>query len=204
MAQQDEPRRDEPEHRIDQRRVDHRVDAAGVTIAEPESTDGPHLWRLARDSGVLDMNSSYAYLLWCRDFAGTSAVARVDGTAVGFVTGFVRPAAPDTVMVWQVAVDVGQRGRNLAGRMLHAIVDRLSPQGVRWLHTTVSPSNEASIRLFTALARDRGTEIERRELFAPEDFPTEELGGHEAEDLYVIGPFPPVATPTREAIGVNQ
>lgn len=204
MAQQDEPRRDEPRRYEPEHRIDRSVDAAGVTIAEPDSTDGPHLWRLARDSGVLDMNSSYAYLLWCRDFAGTSAVARVDGTVVGFVTGFVRPEAPDTVMVWQVAVDAGQRGRNLAGRMLHAIIDRLSHQGVRWLHTTVSPSNEASIRLFAALARDRGAEIEKRELFGPEDFPTEESGGHEAEDLYVIGPFPPVATPTREAIGANQ
>ncbi|MCA1675444.1 MAG: diaminobutyrate acetyltransferase [Actinobacteria bacterium] len=175
-----------------------------MTIAEPDSTDGPQLWRLARDSGVLDVNSSYVYLLWCRDFAGTSAVARADGTVVGFVTGFLRPEAPDTVMIWQVAVDAGQRGRNLAARMLHAIVDRLSSRGVRWMHTTVSPSNEASIRLFTALARDRGTEIERRELFAPDDFPTEESGDHEAEDLYVIGPFPPAAMPSREAIGAHQ
>lgn len=194
MAQQDEPAH----------RIGGSVDATGVTIAEPVSTDGPQLWRLARDSGVLDVNSSYAYLLWCRDFAGTSAVARADGTVVGFVTGFLRPEAPDTVMIWQVAVDAGQRGRNLAGRMLHAIVDRLILQGVRWMHTTVSPSNEASIRLFTALARDRGTEIERRELFAPEDFPTDEAGDHEAEDLYVIGPFSPTAMPSREAIGANQ
>ena len=197
MAQQNEPTH----------RIGGSVDAIGVTIAEPDSSDGPQLWRLARDSGVLDMNSSYAYLLWCRDFASTSAVARMDGAdgaVVGFVTGFRRPEAPDTVMIWQVAVDADQRGRNLAGRMLHAVVDRLSPQGVRWMHTTISPSNEASIRLFTALARDRGTEIERRELFAPEDFPTEEPGDHEAEDLYVIGPFPPVTTPPRESIGANQ
>jgi len=162
---------------------------AGVTISEPELTDGAHLWRVARDSKVLDLNSSYAYLMWCRDFPGTSAVARVDGAVVGFVMGFLRPQAPDTVMVWQVAVDAAQRGRNLAGRMLHALIDRLSPQGVRWLHTTVSPSNEPSIRLFSALARDRGTGIERRDLFTPEDFPPGEPAGHEAEDLYVIGPF---------------
>lgn len=193
MAQQNEPTH----------RISGSVDAIGVTIAEPDSTDGPQLWRLARDSGVLDMNSSYAYLLWCRDFAGTSAVARSNGAVVGFITGFLRPEAPDTVMIWQVAVDSGQRGRNVGGRMLNAIVDRLSPQGVRWMHTTISPANEASIRLFTALARDRGTEIERRELFAPEDFPAEEPGDHEAEDLYVIGPFPSVTMP-RESIGASQ
>lgn len=193
---------DDPEHRIGGS-VDVTI-TTDVTITEPDCADGPDLWRLARDSGALDVNSCYAYLLWCRDFAGTSAVAKVEGAVVGFVTGFVRPEAPDTVMVWQVAVDAGQRGRNLAGRMLHALVDRLAPQGVRWLHTTVSPSNEASIRLFTALARDRGTDIERRELFAPEDFPTEEPGDHEAEDLYVIGPFSPAGMTAREAIGAHQ
>ncbi|HEY2764021.1 MAG TPA: diaminobutyrate acetyltransferase [Pseudonocardiaceae bacterium] len=195
------PQQDEPEYRI-AGSIASSVD--GVTIAEPDSADGPHLWRLTRDSGVLDVNSSYAYLMWCRDFAGTSAVARLDGTVVGFVTGFVRPQAPDTVMVWQVAVDAQQRGRNLAGRMLHTIVDRLCRQGVCWMHTTISPGNEASIRLFTALARDRGTGIERHMLFAPEDFPDEEPGDHEAEDLYVIGPFQSAVTTPTEAIGACQ
>jgi diaminobutyrate acetyltransferase len=115
----------------------------------------------------------------------------VDGNVVGFVTGFLRPQARDTVMVWQVAVDARQRGRKLASRMLHTLVDRLSPQGMHWLQATVSPGNEASIRLFSALARDRGTGIERRDLFTPEDFPVDGPGRHEAEDLYVIGPFPP-------------
>jgi diaminobutyrate acetyltransferase len=191
------PRRAEPKRRI-------AVDAATVTITEPDSSDGASLWRLTRASRVLDVNSSYAYLMWCRDFAGTSAVARVDGTVVGFVTGFLRPQAPDTVMVWQVAVDAKQRGRKLAARMLHAIVDRLRPRGVHWMHTTISPGNEASIRLFTALARDRGTGIERHALFAPEDFPIEESDGHEAEDLYVIGPFSPTEMTPREAIGARQ
>ena len=75
--------------------------------------------------------------------------------------------------------------------MLHTLVNRLWPQGVHWLQATVSPSNEASIRLFSALARSRSTGIKRCTLFAPEDFPTDEPDGHEAEDLYVIGPFPP-------------
>lgn len=188
-SQQDKSQQDKSQQDKSQRRIEGGAGVADVTIAEPDLTDGPHLWRLARDCRVLDLNSSYAYLLWCRDFAGTSAVARMDGTVVGFVTGFRCPEAPDTVMVWQVAVDAAQRGRNLARWMLHALVDRLSPQGVRWLHTTVSPSNEASIRLFSALARDRETGIVRRDLFAPEDFPLDEPGGHEAEDLYVIGPF---------------
>lgn len=172
----------------DPRKGNSRVGTAGgngVVITPPRISDGPRLWELARDSKVLDVNSSYAYLLWCKEFAATSAVARVDEVVVGFVTGFLRPEASDTVMVWQVAVGESHRGYSLGSRMLHDIVDRLAPRGVRWLHTTISPDNEASIRLFSALARDRETGIERRALFSADDFP----GGHEPEDLYVIGPF---------------
>ncbi|CAO0837892.1 L-2,4-diaminobutyric acid acetyltransferase OS=Streptomyces microflavus OX=1919 GN=ectA_1 PE=3 SV=1 [Streptomyces microflavus] len=54
--------------------------------------DGAAIWRIARDSEVLDLNSSYSYLLWCRDFAATSAVARgEDGEPIAFVTGYIRP-----------------------------------------------------------------------------------------------------------------
>src|SRR5437879_5926964 len=44
----------------------------------PTVEDGAAIWRIARDSQTLDLNSSYSYLLWCRDFARTSVVARDD------------------------------------------------------------------------------------------------------------------------------
>lgn len=172
---------DEPEQP-----VGDRADADGISILAPDVSHGPQLWRLARDSKVLDLNSSYAYVLWCRDFAATSVVALADGEVVGFVTGYLRPEAPDTLMIWQVAVDAGQRGRRLAARMLHHVLDRTA---ARWMHTTVTPSNEASIRLFTGVARDRGTTIERHELFDAQQLPGDDGGAHEPEDLYVIGPL---------------
>ncbi len=174
------------------RRIGSDAGATGISLCPPDVSHASRLWQLARDSAVLDVNSSYAYLLWCHDFAATSAVALADRHVVGFVTGYLRPAAPDTLMVWQVAVDASQRGRGLAARMLHHLLDRLSPPGARWLHTTISPDNEASIRLFSAVARDRGTGIERRDLFAAQHFPAEDAtgSGHQAEDLYVIGPLP--------------
>ncbi|QGK68499.1 diaminobutyrate acetyltransferase [Allosaccharopolyspora coralli] len=151
----------------------------------PVVDDGPALHRITRDSGVLDVNSPYAYLLWCRDFAQTSVVARADTEVVGFVTGFIRPDAPDTVVVWQVAVDSSQRGRGVASKLLAHLLDRMIPRGVRYLETTITADNDASIKLFTAAARDRGTEIVRSELFAAELFPDAHLG----EDLYRVGPF---------------
>lgn len=138
--------------------------------------------RITKDSGVLDVNSPYVYLLWCRDFARTSVVARVDGSVVGFVSGFLRPEAPDTIVVWQVAVDGSQRGGGVAGKLLGNLVDRVRPS---YLETTITADNTASIKLFSALARDHSTSLTCSELFVPRMFPDE----HDSEDLYRIGPF---------------
>lgn len=165
--------------------------AGRLEIDIPAIADGPALYRLTRDSQVLDVNSPYVYLLWCRDFARTSRLARRDGTVVGFVTGYVRPEAPDTLVVWQVAVDASQRGGGVAGKLLRHVLDGVRDQGVRYLETTITADNAASIKLFSGLARDLGTDIVRSELFAAELFPDAHLG----EDLYRIGPFAEVTTP---------
>ncbi|MFD4250254.1 diaminobutyrate acetyltransferase [Amycolatopsis thermoflava] len=159
-------------------------------IENPTKADGAALWRIARDSQKLDLNSPYAYLLWCRDFADTSVVARVDGDAVGFVIAYRRPSAPDTVLVWQVAVDASQRGQGLAGALLDNLFTRLVADGVRHLETTITPDNKASIRLFTSFAERWGAELERAELFGSADFPDDGTR-HEPEDLYRIGPLLP-------------
>jgi L-2,4-diaminobutyric acid acetyltransferase len=156
-----------------------------IVTVPPSISDGAAIWRIARDSRTLDLNSSYAYLLWCHDFAESSVVARVDGTAVGFVIGYVKPRSPDTVVVWQIAVDESQRGRGLAGKLLDQLLRQLADQGVRHLETTITPDNAASIALFGSLAKRWGAGLQRVELFARSHFPD----GHECEDLYRIGPF---------------
>ncbi|MFI1001137.1 diaminobutyrate acetyltransferase [Streptomyces galbus] len=156
----------------------------------PSIADGAALWRIAKDSRTLDLNSSYSYLLWCRDFAGTSAVARdEDGTPVGFVTGYVRPDAPRILLVWQVAVDAAQRGRGLAAAMLDGLVRRLAAeQGVDTVETTIAPGNTASERLFTSFAARHGAQVTREVLFGTPLFPD---GPHDPEVLYRIGPLTP-------------
>lgn len=153
-----------------------------LRLDRPSPVDGGALWRLARGTGVLDVNSSYAYLLWTRDFAATSVVARHHGDVVGFVSGYTRPDAPDTLFVWQVGVDERHRGRGVARAMLDDLVAR----GPRFLETTVTATNEASIRLFGALARDHGVPHAREPLFTADLFP--DL--HEAEELHRLGPWP--------------
>jgi L-2,4-diaminobutyric acid acetyltransferase len=152
-----------------------------VGFGPPRLDDGRELWRLARDSRTLDLNSAYTYVLCCRDFAATSVVARSAGGVCGFVIGFARPQQPRTLFVWQVAVDVAQRGHGLARRML----DHLADDGYSYVEATVTPSNAASDRLFSSFARGRNAALERTPLFGAELFP----GDHEPEVLYRIGPL---------------
>ncbi len=140
------------------------------------------MWRIARDSRVLDLNSSYAYLLWCAHFSATSAVAKVGDDVVGFVTGYLPPDDPDTLFVWQIAVDEAQRGRGIAQSLLADVVAR---SGRKWLKTTIGRSNPASVALFTAFADQNHTILSRTDMFAASEFPD----SHEPEDLYVIGPL---------------
>ncbi|MDT3400257.1 diaminobutyrate acetyltransferase [Streptomyces sp. B1866] len=160
----------------------------GLALDTPCVEDGAAIWRLARDSRVLDLNSSYSYLLWCRDFAATSAVARdPEGDPVGFVTGYIRPERPHTLVVWQVAVDGPQRGRGLAGALLDGLTARVTDEaGVRGVETTITPGNTASNRLFTAFAERHGARVEREVLFDGGLFPD---SAHEPEVLYRIGPL---------------
>jgi len=159
---------------------------AGAVLRAPARGDGAAFWRLARDSGTLELNSAYAYVLWCERFADTSVLAEVDGRPAGFVCGFRPPRQPDTLFVWQVAVGEGWRGRGLARGMIAAILDR--EPGLRYVEATVAPSNAASRRLFRSLARERSCPCSEARHLSPEDFPG---GDHEPEDLFRIGPFAP-------------
>jgi L-2,4-diaminobutyric acid acetyltransferase len=161
---------------------------ADLLIDRPSVADGSALWRIARDSEALDLNSSYSYLLWCRDFAGTSAVARrEDGQPIGFVTGYVRPERPRTLLVWQVAVDSAYRGRGLAAALLDGLTARLAAEhAINEVETTITPGNTASERLFTSFAARHGATVEREVLFDTGLFPD---GSHDPEVLYRIGPL---------------
>ncbi|MER7557728.1 diaminobutyrate--2-oxoglutarate transaminase [Nocardioides sp. NPDC126508] len=173
-------------HRNSNGSVPRPESATRVDFRSPDLEDGQHLWRMARESRVLDVNTSYAYLLWARDFAATSIVATVDDDPGGFVIGYRRPDEPETLMIWQVAVDERHRGQGLARRMLDELVDSLSgEQAVRRLETTITEDNSASIALFTSFANARSAPIERTPLFEAEMFPD----GHDAELLFRIGPF---------------
>ncbi|MER7413696.1 MULTISPECIES: diaminobutyrate acetyltransferase [Streptomyces] len=160
----------------------------GLKLDTPRVEDGAAIWRIARDSRTLDLNSSYSYLLWCRDFAATSVVARAgDGEPVGFVTGYLRPERPRTLVVWQVAVDETARGRGLAAAMLDGLTLRAAEEfGIEGIETTITPDNVPSNRLFTSYAQRHSAAVAKDVLFDAGLFPED---GHEPEVLYRIGPL---------------
>ncbi|WP_236557743.1 diaminobutyrate acetyltransferase [Citricoccus sp. K5] len=137
---------------------------------------------MTKDSKVLDLNSSYYYLLWCRDFADTTVIAEIDGEPAGFVTGYLRPDAPATLMVWQVAVTEAARGHGLASRMLDELVTRTSAEA---LETTITDDNAASQRLFASLAERFGADHQITPLITAEMYPD----GHDTEYLHRISPL---------------
>lgn len=162
-----------------------------VEILPPDVEDGGDIWRIAKASAELDLNSSYMYLLFARDFADTSRVVRVDGTAVAFVLAYRRADAPECLFVWQVAVDENHRGEGLARQMLDDLIRSSFENGapIRTIETTVTDDNIPSRRLFASLADRWGAQIRTQVLFDESHFPDD----HEAERLHKIGPLDPDA-----------
>lgn len=157
-----------------------------ITLRPPQDTDGLALHRLIAASPPLDPNSMYCNLLQCVDFADTAVAAERDGELVGFISGYIPPRRPDTLFVWQVVVARSARGLGLGKRMLQHLLTRLTPQGIRYLDTTITEDNAASWALFKAVARDRGAAYTRTVRFDR----GQHFGDcHDTEFLLRIGPF---------------
>jgi L-2,4-diaminobutyric acid acetyltransferase len=158
-----------------------------ITLRKPKATDGPVLHKLVERCAPLDPNSIYCNLLQCSDFADTAVAAEDEnGELVGFVSGYRPPKRPDTLFVWQVAVDARCRGKKLGQKMLFALAERLAPEGVRYIETTITPGNVASETLFTRVFEALSAPVERSVLFSRDEHFE---GKHDDEVLYRAGPF---------------
>ena len=157
-----------------------------ITTRAAAPHDARAMWQMAKESGSLDLNSPYAYVLAGHHFSETSVVGETaDGHLAGFVFAYRPPASPGQVFVWQVAVDPALRGAGVARRLLHRVIDNALPLGATSLTATVTPSNDASRRLFQAIARDRGAQFTERPCFGADLFPD----GHEPENEILITPL---------------
>jgi L-2,4-diaminobutyric acid acetyltransferase len=156
-----------------------------ISLRPPGPADAAAIWRLLGSIPELERNTCYAYVLLCSDFAESCVVAETaTGQLAGFVLGYAPPKRADELFVWQVGVAPAARGTGLGGRMLDHVVATRST--TRFLTATVSPDNEASRRLFRALARRREVPCEIGPGYSAALF----AEPHEPEELIRIGPFP--------------
>jgi L-2,4-diaminobutyric acid acetyltransferase len=158
-----------------------------VTLRKPEATDGSALNALVERCKPLDTNSVYCNLLQCSDFRDTAIAAfTADEDLVGFISGYRPPTRPNTLFVWQVAVDSRMRGQGLALKMLMTLVKRVAAEGVTHIETTISPGNEGSEALFKKAFRELGADYDTHILFSSAEHFN---GEHDDEMLYRAGPF---------------
>lgn len=168
-----------------------------MVLRQPDRADGMAIHQLIQDCPPLDLNSGYAYLVLAEHFAQTCILAETaDGEVGGFISGYLLPERPDTLFVWQVAVHERARGQGLAQRMLAGLLARPACRNVRYLETTVSPSNQASRQLFQRFADSRGAELSEHPLFERRHFGAE---AHEDEPLLRIGPLADAVPPAAPA-----
>ncbi|MAY41542.1 MAG: diaminobutyrate acetyltransferase [Oceanospirillaceae bacterium] len=158
--------------------------AINIIYKKPKPMDGAQVNTLIKRCPPLDTNSLYCNLLQCLDFSETSIVAKnSNGEIVGFISGYIPPKRTRTLFIWQVALDPEYRGQGIASEMLSRLFSRDSD--LRFMETTISPSNTASQKLFKSFFTTHHMSLETHTLF--------ERGIHFADDhedevLYRAGP----------------
>lgn len=167
-----------------------------LSLRHPRATDGHPLNQLVAACPPLDTNSVYCNLLQCQHFADTSVAGLVDNRLVGFISAYLLPDDPETLFIWQVAVDADYRGQGLAKRMLNWLVTQQGTASARQLITSITPDNLGSWKLFESLARDWHARPVKKMLFEREQH---FAGQHDDEYLLRIAPLPhrPVDSITR-------
>ncbi|EAR51508.1 L-2,4-diaminobutyric acid acetyltransferase [Oceanicola granulosus HTCC2516] len=154
-----------------------------ATLRRPTPEDGAAVWELVAACKPLDENSMYMNLVQCDHFRDTCVLAEMDGEVVGWVSGHIPPADPETLFVWQVAVSEKARGQGLGGRMLAELVARDVCDDVNQMKTTITKDNDASWSLFRRFSRRFGGQIEDEPHFTKADH---FRGAHDTEHMVTI------------------
>ena len=156
-----------------------------ITFREPLVDDADSIWNLVKNNKPLDENSKYLYILLCHEFSNTCVLAESTSKIVGFASTFVSPKNPDTLFVWQVAVDKNYRNKGIAQDLVSQSLRRVGPS-IHYVHATVTPSNTASLKFLQNFAKELNAPLSTCSLF------TKSVLGkdHEQEDLVRIGPIP--------------
>jgi L-2,4-diaminobutyric acid acetyltransferase len=159
---------------------------SSILFRKPQKNDAKKIVNLIKSGGTLDLNSEYLYLLQSTHFNETCSVAVYNNEIIGFVSGYLVPKEEEKLFIWQVAVSSKFRGQNLALKIIMDIFNRnKSKKDIKYIQSTVSPSNKSSQRVFEKVANHLNTKIANETLFSIDDF----IDGHEEEVQYLIGPI---------------
>ena len=157
-----------------------------LIFRRPISSDGASVHVLVSKCPPLDPNSMYCNLLQCTHFSNTSVGVFSGNQLVGFISGYLIPERPDTLFIWQVAVDSEFRSQGLATRMLFDILSRPECSDVSWIETTITTKNDNSWMLFNRLTEKLDTDMVISDMF---DCHEHFKGANDTELLVRIGPF---------------
>lgn len=157
-----------------------------IVLRRASEEDGKDIWSLVKSTRVLDLNSAYSYLLLGKYFSDSCVVAEIKGKIVGFISAFFPFKQPETIFVWQVAVDESVRRRRLGMNMLKHLLSREECSNICYLEITVNPSNQAAYALYRELAKELNAHCTEGLCFPARFFPD---GQHEEEIMLRIGPF---------------
>jgi len=152
-----------------------------MDFRHPTIEDAGEMWRIAKETS-LDLNSSYSYLMMAELFSETCMVVEDGGEIVAFVTGFEFKKAPDTLFVWQIAVQPEYRKEKLAQKMLYHLIE---DTGSHYVQATIEEVNEASFGLFESLADKFDTKFWKTDGFEEDHFPDD----HGSEEMIKVGPI---------------
>jgi L-2,4-diaminobutyric acid acetyltransferase len=155
-----------------------------IQLNKPRRGDGPAMRAIARDTGVLSVNSAYYYAMMARCFSDTCLVARSGEQVCGYIAALFLPAQPETLFVWQIGVSRAAQGKGIGKQMLIRLIERARPT---FLEATIALDNQASLRAFQAAARQMAADA----TFSDKPFFTQsDMGSADApEHLMRIGPI---------------
>ena len=159
---------------------------SSILFRIPQKKDAKRIVDLIKIGGTLDLNSEYLYLLQTTHFNETCCVAVCEDEIIGFVSGYLVPNEEEKLFIWQVAVSSKFRGQNLEKQIIMDIFNRNNlKKQIKYILSTVSPSNKSSQRVFEKVSIDFDTDIKSKTLFSLNDF----IDAHEEEVQYLIGPI---------------
>lgn len=117
----------------------------------------------------------------------TTRVVHHEGEVAAFISGYIRPDAPDTLMIWQQVISPAFRGTGLGIELLQAVADPLiRNSAIQFVEATVSAVPSPPARTLEKLGASHGAPLNSTELFPSSMFPDPE---HDPEILVRVGPI---------------